>query len=111
MGGPVASQPKLFSDDRPRVWSMRAGAPKPPEGAIYVGRPSPWGNPFKLPEKCDAAKRDAVIAQYEEWLLSQPVLVLQVKQALAGKHLVCWCVPRRCHADVLLRIANEEEGV
>ena len=27
---------------------------------------------------------------------------------LRGKDLVCWCSPLPCHADVLLRMANED---
>ena len=29
-------------------------------------------------------------------------------KALRGKDLVCWCAPQRCHADVLLKYANED---
>lgn len=30
-----------------------------------------------------------------------------IRAALAGKNLACWCPPERaCHADVLLRLAN-----
>jgi hypothetical protein len=25
---------------------------------------------------------------------------------LRGKDLVCWCAPKPCHGDVLLRLAN-----
>jgi hypothetical protein len=31
----------------------------------------------------------------------------RVKKELRGKHLVCFCAPKACHADTLLRIANE----
>ena len=91
---------------RPKVWNKRKGSPKPPKGAIYVGRPTKWGNPFVLEQEED---RDDVLAQYEEWLLSQPELVAEVRRELKGKHLVCWCAPRACHADILLRVANEQE--
>lgn len=90
---------------QPRVWSKRKGAEKPPKGAVYVGRPSRFGNPFKLDDERD---REDVLKKYEEWLLSQPELVAEVKKELKGKHLVCWCAPLLCHADALLRIANEE---
>jgi hypothetical protein len=25
---------------------------------------------------------------------------------LRGKNLVCWCAPERCHAEVLIELAN-----
>jgi hypothetical protein len=37
--------------------------------------------------------------------MQQPALLAKL-DGLAGKHLICWCAPARCHADVLLRLAN-----
>jgi len=48
------------------------------------------------------------IQLYEEWLRSRPDLLAKVRAELAGKDLVCYCAPARCHADVLMRIANDE---
>jgi hypothetical protein len=72
-------------------------------GAVYIGRPSIWGNPFVIGKD---GSRDDVIAKYETWLLGNGQLVDQLP-ALAGKDLVCWCAPARCHGDVLLRLANK----
>ena len=74
-----------------------------PQGAIYIGRPSIWGNPFVIGKD---GQRDDVIAKYETWLLGNGQLVDQLA-ALAGKDLVCWCAPARCHGDVLVRLANK----
>lgn len=74
--------------------------------AIYVGRPSPYGNPFKA--GIDGT-RSEVIQKYEDWLLQQPELLAKVKTELRGKHLICWCFPKQCHAEVLRHYANEEE--
>lgn len=74
-----------------------------PAGAVYVGRPSKFGNPFAMRSEAD---RIAVIAKFEAWMLSKPNLIESCKRELKGKDLVCWCAPLRCHADVLLRIAN-----
>lgn len=30
----------------PKVYSRRNGAEKPPDDAVYVGRPTQFGNPF-----------------------------------------------------------------
>lgn len=73
---------------------------------VYVGRPSPWGNPFPLKSEAD---RESLLARYQNWLLNQPDLVARAKRELRGKVLACWCAPKLCHADVLAKIANSEE--
>ena len=74
-----------------------------PTGAIYIGRPSKWGNPFVIGKDGD---RDEVIAKYRAWLLTQPATVEAAKRELVGKDLVCFCSPKSCHGDVLLEVAN-----
>jgi Domain of unknown function (DUF4326) len=71
---------------------------------VYVGRPSKWGNPFQLGK---GESRELAIAKYEAWLRSQPALMAALPE-LRGKVLACWCAPRACHADVLVRLADEE---
>lgn len=71
-------------------------------GAVYVGRPSRWGNPFRIGRD---GTRGEVVAKYEGWLRTQPAL-LAALPALRGRDLSCWCAPLPCHADVLLRLAN-----
>ena len=73
-----------------------------PPGAVYIGRPSVWGNPFVIGKD---GSRDDVIAKYEAWLMTRPVLLAGLPQ-LRGKDLVCWCSPAGCHGDVLVRLAN-----
>jgi len=74
-----------------------------PAGAVYVGRPSKWGNPYGAGR--DDANRAVAIEQYEWWLDRNPPLLAALPE-LRGKDLVCWCAPKPCHADVLLRRAN-----
>ena len=50
---------------------------------VYIGRPSKWGNPFKLKKGDD---RDAVLEKYRAWLLTQPELLAQLDE-LRGKVL------------------------
>lgn len=69
---------------------------------IYIGRPSKWGNPFKMSNE---KERTLVIEQFEEYLYSSG-LIKDIGE-LKGKDLVCWCAPKACHGDVLLRLANE----
>jgi len=70
-----------------------------PPDAVYVGRGSPWGNPFKMGE---AGSREEVIKRFECEIL--PTLDLA---PLRGKDLVCYCHPKACHADILLKEANK----
>lgn len=70
---------------------------------IYIGRPSRWGNPYPLDKEED---RDKVIAQYEEWIRTQPHLMAALPE-LRGKTLGCWCFPRRCHGDILVKLLEE----
>lgn len=69
-----------------------------PPDAVYVGRGTYWGNPFRM---FAASQRDDVCDKFEREIL--PILDLT---GLRGKDLVCWCAPKRCHADALLRAAN-----
>jgi hypothetical protein len=72
---------------------------------IYIGRPSPWGNPYVIGRD---GNRDAVIAKYRGWLLRNPQLLAQLP-TLRGKVLACYCAPLACHGDVLVELANREE--
>lgn len=91
----------------PRVYNRHHG--DEPKDAIYVGRPTRWGNPFKLRFPTD---RQRVLKAYREWVYSdtQDAFRAEVKRDLKGKDLVCWCAPKPCHAYVLMEIANAKEG-
>jgi len=75
------------------------------DNSVYVGRPSEFGNPFKVGVD---GNRVEVIEKYEQYVLANADLLALVKSKLRGKHLICWCAPDFCHADVLLKIANED---
>lgn len=92
----------------PRVWHVND--PDCPEDAVYVGRPSEYGNDYShLPRaaaRYKVATREEAIRRFEESLT--PELREKIKRELKGKHLKCWCAPKKCHADVIFRIANEK---
>jgi uncharacterized protein DUF4326 len=77
---------------------------------IYVGRPSPLGNPFPMQRE---EERAAVIRGYEGWLAEQLLdpsspasREIHRLAKLARKQdvcLVCWCAPKACHADIIKR--------
>lgn len=84
-----------------------------PGNAVYVGRPTIWGNPFKVDS---ATTRMCALTQYRLWLAGRKatgggglrrLTVLARLGELRGKDLACWCrLDQACHADVLLEIAN-----
>lgn len=89
------------TDSKPRVWNRRD--PNVPADAVYVGRPSIWGNPYR--EGRDGTRAE-VIELFRRHVANHPDMRLFIKHQLRGKHLVCWCAPLPCHADVLFQIAN-----
>lgn len=94
-----------------------------PAGAVYVGRPTPWGNPwrigqhYRLPGQPTVHVRDQEQATglYRQTLATMPALVAKARRELAGRDLACWCrlpepgEPDHCHAAVLLDVARGEE--
>lgn len=78
-----------------------------PASAVYVGRPSKWGNPWSISDVCS---REEAVSIYRRMICSNPKLVEAAKAELRGKDLVCWCAPLACHADVLLEIANAQDN-
>lgn len=96
----------------PRVWNKRDG--RTPADAVYIGRPSKWGNPFSHQNSVlgvtKVKSREDAIHYYREWLLTTAeghALMEAARRELRGKHLVCWCKPEACHGDLLLDIAND----
>jgi hypothetical protein len=83
---------------------------------VYIGRPSKWGNPYSHLDSTVLAGKHAkfkvetqeeAIQKFEEWIQTQPELLEAAKKELRGKILGCWCSPKSCHGDVLLKIVNQ----
>ncbi|WP_342423156.1 DUF4326 domain-containing protein [Paenibacillus sp. FSL E2-0178] len=70
---------------------------------VYIGRGSIWGNPFVIGKDGD---RNEVICKHAEWILTQPHLMSKVNE-LKGKTLCCYCLPKPCHGDTLIKLADE----
>jgi hypothetical protein len=83
---------------------------------VYIGRPSPLGNPFIIGKD---GTRDEVIAKYSKWLYhnaqtdhrirSALDAILQLSKTNEVIHLVCWCAPYPCHGDVISMWLREHE--
>lgn len=71
---------------------------------IYIGRGSKWGNPFPIGPN---ATREEVISKYEMHIMSRPDLIAALPE-LIGKILGCWCKPKACHGDILVRMVEDE---
>lgn len=89
----------------PRVYNKHHG-PKPPQDAVYIGRPTKWGNPFII--GADGTRME-VIRKYREYVFSNPDLMETARIELKGKDLLCFCAPVACHGDVLLEVVNKRD--
>jgi len=94
-------KPKRIQRKRMKGWKM-------PEGVVYVGRPTKWGNAFKVVE---LGTRAEATDFYRKWAATDDPRSedwrRMVRDELRGKDLACWCpLGQPCHADVLLEIAN-----
>lgn len=78
---------------------------------VYIGRSgkgvqSEWGNPFSR------ADRNTNIAKFEAYLFESPELIRKLPE-LRGKRLGCFCKPKACHGDVLVKLLDtlDDEGL
>lgn len=118
--------PKRIQRQRTKGWTM-------PKAAVYVGRPTKWGNPAQEgltvivvasrpgePQSLTSrpATREDVVEWFADCVDDDPLRNLgwtleDARRELGGKDLACWCPlvdadgnPAPCHADVLLEISN-----
>lgn len=111
-----------------RIQRLRTRGWRMPEGAVYVGRPTRWGNPWRAEvvqgvgwcctdtrndlviQARDAADaHDLAVAHYATWIEAGDAEGFRAaaRAELRGRTLCCWCPPGlACHADLLLAIAN-----
>lgn len=86
---------------------------------VYIGRGSIWGNPFTHIQHGTKAEfvvhsRDEAIDKYEHYIrdkLQNNPELWQELQKLEGKVLGCFCKPKRCHGDILVKILEEIKTV
>ena len=96
------SKPKRIQRSRAKGWKM-------PANAIYVGRPTVWGNPYVVGSELmngETLTAEKAVALYEQHLADN-FSERDIRHCLHDKDLACWCtLDQPCHADVLLRIAT-----
>lgn len=104
-------KPRRIQRKRTKGWRM-------PPNTVYVGRPTKWGNPYRVNRIVtidnsgvgikveDAETAKSLYYQYVWWKGGR-MRREQIRKELKGKNLACWCpLDQPCHADVLLEIAN-----
>ena len=95
--------PNRLQRKRSRGWRM-------PENAVYVGRPTRWGNPYPVEAfgREEAMRRFRLLFERKAQCLSTEFPVPDIAE-LKGKNLACWCrEDLACHADILIELANKE---
>lgn len=94
---------------RIQMHRRKGGWRKDHPDAVIVARPSKWGNPFEIGK--DGTRQECVDL-FDRWMRRQePMWADHPPDAaeLRGKDLACWCpLDQPCHADVLLKLANED---
>lgn len=101
-----------------RIQRKRSRGWRAPDGAVYVGRPTRWGNPHRvdlrgITGEDRASATTVAVEMYRADLLAGrlPVTVDDVRRELRGRDLMCWCrLDHECHADVLLEVANSPQS-
>ena len=93
---------KILEWKRPAITLNAKIVGKDVPGAVYVGRPSPYGNPVPVSED---APRGVAIMGFLEHLKESPALVEKIRADIGDKDVICWCAPRDCHADIIRYVA------
>lgn len=98
MAAAVSRRPSRVQRRRTAGWTS-------PPGSVYVGRPTRWGNPWRVGQTVSAA--EAVRRYRAMFEAMDPVTRRALLAPLRGRSLQCWCaLEAPCHADVLLELAN-----
>ncbi len=110
--GFVAAKLMLLTEDErrevaaltPEVINVKTD--KSISGVVQIGRPSIYGNPYKIGE---AGTRDEVITAYKlhlAVLIDSDEAFINALEELHGKRLGCFCHPEACHGDVLAELVR-----
>ena len=89
-----------------RIQLSRKKGYRKPANTVVVSRPSKWGNPHTI---INGNRRNALELFRDQVAMWPEERKAQARRELRGKNLACWCPLSEpwCHADVLLRLAND----
>lgn len=103
-----------------KVVNMKTHKPTPND--IYIGRGSPLGNPFThLPLNKTTAfihvdTRNDAVEKYREYIVKEILNSCSIQKAVeeikckareGDVNLVCWCMPKLCHGEILSRLITK----
>jgi len=96
-----------------RIQRKRTAGWRMPEGALYVGRGTGWGNPYRVGDPHPLfgwpMKPFEVVALYRALVEPHQLLIRVMDGSPRDRDLACWCpLDQPCHADILLEIANAD---
>jgi len=81
---------------------------------VFIGRGSKYGNPYThIKDRPTGAKyivssREEAIQRYEEYIRDgEGKYLLESLIELKGKRLGCYCHPKSCHGDILIKLIKE----
>lgn len=109
-----AKRPRRIQLSRKKGWRM-------PLNALKVDRSTKYGNPFILASQVKspgkkvsqvlpvgiASTREESVDLFRQYATHKAKIEPGWLSPLRGKNLACWCKPgAKCHADVLLELAN-----
>ena len=76
------------------------------DDVCMIDRDTKFGNPYRLKEDGGEYTREESVQKYEEWFKEKLKKDEQFKKEvddLKGETLGCWCKPKACHGDVILK--------
>jgi hypothetical protein len=102
-----------------RIQRRRSRGWRQPINAIYVGRPTKWGNPYRVRTGHHTAEEAVTLFRRDLIAGSLPFPIDDIRRELRGKDLVCWCKPggsmsRRsaaCHGQFLIGQEYRDEEI
>lgn len=71
---------------------------------VFIGRPSLWGNPFKVGRD---GNRQECLDKFRDYLKDKPYLIEAAKEMLKGRVLGCYCKPLPCHGDIWVEVIEK----
>ncbi len=108
-----------------RVQRSRAKGSKTPPNTRYIGRPTKWGNPYRVKKPTTVltveqrfslhlplcSDRAEAVKKYEWWLgrrlAIDPTFLEPLRQY---DYLSCWCpIDEPCHVDVVIKHLTRSE--
>lgn len=81
-----------------------------PMREVYIGRMSPFGNPFRVGRDGNRTEVLAKFATYFQQRVAEDPKFWYAVQRLIGRTLVCHCKPMDCHGDVIAAYLERRYG-